>query len=252
VIALRTGEYDPHAVALKPGGPLRGRYYGVYHAKRRPEVEGAVDDVPAVSDDLVHWEKYPGNPVIRSDDSSGNPGGRRPAPAPVHHAPGGAALAAAGSCRRLAGWLKTGDGPRGPSRLPCRSGSEAGRAGGAAPCARGPRGGWPATGRCSRSFRRRSASASWWAAGRAIPPRDRAERRLVKALRKAQRRRDETHDRALVGRTGIREAREASVFVPPPRLLAAPAPQTEPAREVAPAEDLLRVQGQVPPAAPLL
>jgi NAD(P)-dependent dehydrogenase (short-subunit alcohol dehydrogenase family) len=70
------------------------------------------------------------------------------------------------------------------------------------------------------------------AAGRAVHPETEQKRRLVKALRKAKRRRDEAHDRALVGRTGIREAREAPVFVPPPRLLAAPAPTAEPAREV--------------------
>jgi hypothetical protein len=91
----------------------RGRYYAVYHANDHPEWKGPWTTCLAVSDDLVRWEKYAGNPVIRSDDSSGilvDDGGRlrlytmhpqlklwlprgtespRPAPAPVP-APGAA------------------------------------------------------------------------------------------------------------------------------------------------------------------
>jgi NAD(P)-dependent dehydrogenase (short-subunit alcohol dehydrogenase family) len=59
------------------------------------------------------------------------------------------------------------------------------------------------------------------AAGRAVHPEAGQKRRLVRALRRAQRQRREAHDRALVAGTGIREARESSVFVPPPRLLPA-------------------------------
>jgi hypothetical protein len=49
----------------------RGRYYGVYHANADPEWKGPWTTCLAASDDLVHWAKYPGNPVVRSDDSSG-------------------------------------------------------------------------------------------------------------------------------------------------------------------------------------
>jgi hypothetical protein len=71
VIALGPGEYDRHAVALNQVVRYRGRYYGVYHANADPRWKGPWTTCLAVSEDLVHWEKYSGNPVIRSDDSSG-------------------------------------------------------------------------------------------------------------------------------------------------------------------------------------
>jgi hypothetical protein len=71
VIGLGPAEYDRHAVALNQVVRFRGRYYGVYHANADPEWRGPWTTCLAVSDDLVRWEKYPGNPVIRSDDSSG-------------------------------------------------------------------------------------------------------------------------------------------------------------------------------------
>ena len=70
------------------------------------------------------------------------------------------------------------------------------------------------------------------AAGRTVHPDLEQKRRLVRSLRRAQRQKAEEHDRALLAGTGIREAREACVFVPPPRLLAGPAVLEEPAREV--------------------
>jgi hypothetical protein len=71
VIALGPEAYDRHAVALNQVVRYKGRYYGVYHANGDPEWKGPWTTCLAVSDDLVRWEKYPGNPVIRSDDSSG-------------------------------------------------------------------------------------------------------------------------------------------------------------------------------------
>jgi hypothetical protein len=71
VIALGPEAYDRHAVALNQVVRYKGRYYGVYHANADPEWKGPWTTCLAVSDDLVRWEKYPGNPVIRSDDSSG-------------------------------------------------------------------------------------------------------------------------------------------------------------------------------------
>jgi hypothetical protein len=71
VIALGPRAYDRHAVALNQVIRYRGRYYGVYHANADPEWKGPWTTCLAASDDLVRWEKYPGNPVIRSDDSSG-------------------------------------------------------------------------------------------------------------------------------------------------------------------------------------
>ena len=71
VIALGPQAYDLHAVALNQVVRLGGRYYGVYHANADPEWKGPWTTCLAASDDLVHWEKYPENPIIRSDDSSG-------------------------------------------------------------------------------------------------------------------------------------------------------------------------------------
>jgi beta-1,2-mannobiose phosphorylase / 1,2-beta-oligomannan phosphorylase len=71
VIALGPDAYDRYAVALNQVVRYRGRYYAVYHANDDPEWEGPWTTCLAASDDLVRWQKYPGNPVIRSDDSSG-------------------------------------------------------------------------------------------------------------------------------------------------------------------------------------
>ena len=59
------------------------------------------------------------------------------------------------------------------------------------------------------------------AAGRAVHPDIEQKRRLVRALRTAQRRKVEAHDRSIVAATGIRAAREAEVFVAPARELTA-------------------------------
>jgi NAD(P)-dependent dehydrogenase (short-subunit alcohol dehydrogenase family) len=61
------------------------------------------------------------------------------------------------------------------------------------------------------------------AAGRVVHPETEQKRRLVRSLRQAQRRRREERDREVLASTGIREAREGPVFVPPPKLLAPPA-----------------------------
>jgi hypothetical protein len=71
VIALGPEAYDRHAVALNQVVRYRGRYYGVYHANADPKWKGPWTTCLAASDDLVRWEKYPGNPIVRSDDSSG-------------------------------------------------------------------------------------------------------------------------------------------------------------------------------------
>jgi NAD(P)-dependent dehydrogenase (short-subunit alcohol dehydrogenase family) len=56
------------------------------------------------------------------------------------------------------------------------------------------------------------------AAGRASRPESYQEKRLVKALRRARRRRHEDEDRESRAATGIRVARESPVFLPPPAL----------------------------------
>ncbi|HSD67049.1 MAG TPA: glycosylase [Vicinamibacteria bacterium] len=71
VIALGPDAYDRSAVALNQVVRYKDHYYGVYHANGDPEWKGPWTTCLAASDDLVRWTKYPGNPVIRSDDSSG-------------------------------------------------------------------------------------------------------------------------------------------------------------------------------------
>ena len=71
VIALGPDAYDRQAVALNQVVRYKGRYYGVYHANADAEGKAPWTTCLAASDDLVHWTKYAGNPVIRSDDSSG-------------------------------------------------------------------------------------------------------------------------------------------------------------------------------------
>jgi predicted GH43/DUF377 family glycosyl hydrolase len=71
VIALGPDDYDRHAVALNQVVKVGGRYYGVYHANDDPDWKGPWTTCLAASDDLVHWEKYPGNPIIRGEHSSG-------------------------------------------------------------------------------------------------------------------------------------------------------------------------------------
>jgi len=70
VIACGPEPYDKEAVALNQIVRHRGRYYGWYHACATQPWSDWVTCV-AVSDDLVHWTKYPGNPIVRGDKSSG-------------------------------------------------------------------------------------------------------------------------------------------------------------------------------------
>ncbi len=71
VIACGPEEYDKHAVALNQVIKYGGRYYGVYHANADPKWKAPWTTCLAASDDLVHWTKYPQNPVIRENFSSG-------------------------------------------------------------------------------------------------------------------------------------------------------------------------------------
>jgi NAD(P)-dependent dehydrogenase (short-subunit alcohol dehydrogenase family) len=66
------------------------------------------------------------------------------------------------------------------------------------------------------------------AAGRVSRPQSFQEKRLVKALRRGTRRKDEALDRAARGETGIRVARDAPVFVAPAPALPAPPAEAAP------------------------
>ena len=63
-------DYDKEMIALDQVIKHEGTYYAYYHGlvphTRPDEWTSAV----AASTDLVHWEKYPGNPILRGDKSS--------------------------------------------------------------------------------------------------------------------------------------------------------------------------------------
>lgn len=71
VIAAGPEAYDKHAVALNQVLKYGDRYYGYYHANADPKWRGAWTTNVAVSGDLVHWKKYPHNPIIPGNYSSG-------------------------------------------------------------------------------------------------------------------------------------------------------------------------------------
>lgn len=62
--------YDRYAVALNQIVKHNGRYYAFYHAADTPEWKHWSINV-ATSTDLVNWVKYPGNPILRENKSSG-------------------------------------------------------------------------------------------------------------------------------------------------------------------------------------
>jgi hypothetical protein len=71
VISLGPGSYDKVMIALNQVIKYRGEYFAYYH--------GSGDDKPprtwttnvARSKDLLRWEKYPDNPIVQGDKSSG-------------------------------------------------------------------------------------------------------------------------------------------------------------------------------------
>jgi sucrose-6-phosphate hydrolase SacC (GH32 family) len=69
VIAMGPAPYDITAVALNQIVKRDGLYYAFYHANsNRPWKDWTT--CVARSPDLVHWEKYPGNPIIQNNCSS--------------------------------------------------------------------------------------------------------------------------------------------------------------------------------------
>jgi hypothetical protein len=69
VLPRTPGTYDAEAVAINQVVSRDGVYYAFYHANdRRPW--GDWTTCVARSTDLVHWEKFPGNPIIRNNCSS--------------------------------------------------------------------------------------------------------------------------------------------------------------------------------------
>ncbi len=63
--------YDRTMIALNQVVKHEGRYYAYYHATCPENGSDRWTMNVAVSDDLVHWTKYPQNPIIPIDHSSG-------------------------------------------------------------------------------------------------------------------------------------------------------------------------------------
>ncbi len=63
VLALGPEPYDLYAVAFDQIIKLNGRYYAYYHASALPKW-GEWTTCIAMSEDLLHWKKYPGNPIV--------------------------------------------------------------------------------------------------------------------------------------------------------------------------------------------
>ncbi|MGV8096130.1 MAG: hypothetical protein AB2L24_30120 [Mangrovibacterium sp.] len=75
VLALGPAPYDIAAVAADQVVKYKDRYYLYYHATDRTDWQHPSSHViwtsnVAVSSDLVHWTKYPGNPFVEGDYSS--------------------------------------------------------------------------------------------------------------------------------------------------------------------------------------
>jgi predicted GH43/DUF377 family glycosyl hydrolase len=69
VIAMGPEPYDKAAVAVNQIVKRDGHYYAFYHANsQRPWKDWTT--CVARSHDLLHWEKYPGNPIIQNNCSS--------------------------------------------------------------------------------------------------------------------------------------------------------------------------------------
>jgi hypothetical protein len=71
VIRMGPAAYDQAAVALNQVVKRGGFYYGFYHANERRGPWGEWTTCVARSRDLIHWEKYEGNPIVAGNRSSG-------------------------------------------------------------------------------------------------------------------------------------------------------------------------------------
>ncbi len=70
VICMGPEQYDQHAVAVNQVIKHKGKYYAYYHATEYYPWRDWTTNV-AMSTDLIHWIKYPLNPIISGNRSSG-------------------------------------------------------------------------------------------------------------------------------------------------------------------------------------
>lgn len=75
VVEMGLTTYDSEAVAANQIVKYEGKYYMFYHGSANPDwmkpgVVSLWTSNVAMSTDLVHWVKYPGNPIVEGDHSS--------------------------------------------------------------------------------------------------------------------------------------------------------------------------------------
>lgn len=70
VISMGPDGNDKFAVAMDQVIKYDGLYYGYYHASAFADWREWSTNV-AMSVDLIHWKKYPGNPILKENKSSG-------------------------------------------------------------------------------------------------------------------------------------------------------------------------------------
>lgn len=63
--------YDSRLVASNQIVKYKGKYYAYYHGLGNKQLWGGWTTNVAVSEDLVHWKKYPKNPILLENKSSG-------------------------------------------------------------------------------------------------------------------------------------------------------------------------------------
>jgi hypothetical protein len=69
VIKMGPEKYDQYAVAANQIIKYKGKYYAYYHASEFKDWHEWTSCV-AMSEDLIHWEKYSKNPIMRENKSS--------------------------------------------------------------------------------------------------------------------------------------------------------------------------------------
>lgn len=71
VLTMGPSDYDRYAIAFDQVLKRDGVYYAIYHANAHNPWKKDWTTCIARSKDLIHWEKYAGNPLVKNDSSSG-------------------------------------------------------------------------------------------------------------------------------------------------------------------------------------
>jgi hypothetical protein len=71
VLRLGPGDYDSRMIAMNQIVKRDGQYFAYYHGSGSPAAPRTWNTNVARSSDLIHWQKYPGNPLVGDNKSSG-------------------------------------------------------------------------------------------------------------------------------------------------------------------------------------